>query len=73
MSLSFWFRDCIYMRFIFFMTKKKYIKSNFHVSNLAFLLNFGIMGLWHGFEWFYVAYGLYHALLFFCIITMKMA
>ncbi|EIM5211744.1 D-alanyl-lipoteichoic acid biosynthesis protein DltB [Staphylococcus pseudintermedius] len=65
MSLSFWFRDCIYMRFIFFMTKKKYIKSNFHVSNLAFLLNFGIMGLWHGFEWFYVAYGLYHALLFF--------
>ncbi|MBA8759412.1 D-alanyl-lipoteichoic acid biosynthesis protein DltB [Staphylococcus coagulans] len=65
MTLSFWFRDCIYMRFVFFMAKKKYIKSTFHVSNIAFLLNFGIMGLWHGFEWFYVAYGLYHALLFF--------
>ncbi|MDT0693036.1 D-alanyl-lipoteichoic acid biosynthesis protein DltB [Staphylococcus chromogenes] len=64
MSLSFWFRDCVYMRIVFFMTKKKYMKSTFHISNLAFLVNFGIMGIWHGLEWFYIIYGLYHAALF---------
>lgn len=29
MSLSFWFRDCIYMRSLFFMSKKKLLKSQF--------------------------------------------
>ncbi|QTQ08836.1 D-alanyl-lipoteichoic acid biosynthesis protein DltB [Macrococcoides canis] len=64
MSLSFWFRDMVYMRFVFFITKNKYIKNNFTTSNIGFMLNFLIMGIWHGIEWFYIAYGLYHGILF---------
>lgn len=64
MSLSFWFRDCIYMRSLFFMSKKKLLKSQFAMSNIAFSLNFLIMGVWHGIEIHYILYGLYHAVLF---------
>ncbi|PTI78988.1 D-alanyl-lipoteichoic acid biosynthesis protein DltB [Staphylococcus succinus] len=64
MTLSFWFRDCIYMRTLFFLSKKKLLKSQFAMSNIAFSLNFIIMGIWHGIEIYYIAYGLYHALLF---------
>ncbi|KAA1042530.1 D-alanyl-lipoteichoic acid biosynthesis protein DltB [Macrococcus equipercicus] len=64
MTLSFWFRDMVYMRIVFFMTKKKLLKDAFMVSNIAFMLNFLIMGIWHGLEWHYIAYGLYHGVLF---------
>ncbi|MGS0663223.1 D-alanyl-lipoteichoic acid biosynthesis protein DltB [Staphylococcus arlettae] len=64
MTLSFWFRDCIYMRCLFFMSKKKLLKSQFAMSNIAFIINFFLMGLWHGLELHYIVYGLYHAALF---------
>ncbi|PNZ77487.1 D-alanyl-lipoteichoic acid biosynthesis protein DltB, partial [Mammaliicoccus stepanovicii] len=64
MSLSFWFRDCVYMRFVFWVSKKKLIKDKLLISNLGFLLNFFIMGIWHGIEINYILYGLYHAFLF---------
>lgn len=64
MSLSFWFRDCIYMRTLFYMSRKKLMKGQFAMSNFAFLLNFFIMGVWHGLELFYIVYGIYHGLMF---------
>ena len=64
MTLSFWFRDCIYMRSLFYMSRKKLLKSQFAMSNMAFFLNFFIMGIWHGLEVYYIVYGLYHAALF---------
>ena len=47
MSLSFWFRDFIYMRFVFFATKKKLIKNRYAISYIGAFLNFFIMGIWH--------------------------
>lgn len=64
MTLSFWFRDCIYMRSLFYMSRKKMFKSQLAMSNIAFFLNFFIMGIWHGLEVYYIVYGLYHAALF---------
>ncbi|MFX3622504.1 MAG: D-alanyl-lipoteichoic acid biosynthesis protein DltB [Ectobacillus sp.] len=64
MSLSFWFRDYVYMRFVFFMTKKKIIKDRYLISYIGFFLNFFLMGIWHGLHIHYIIYGLYHALLF---------
>ncbi len=64
MSLSFWFRDCVYMRFVFWVSKEKLLKDKLLISNLGFFLNFFIMGIWHGIEWHYILYGLYHAMLF---------
>ncbi|MBL5846390.1 D-alanyl-lipoteichoic acid biosynthesis protein DltB [Bacillus sporothermodurans] len=63
MTLSFWFRDYVYMRFVLWMTKKKWIKNRYTVSNLGYLLLFLIMGLWHGIAPQYIVYGLYQAFL----------
>ncbi|BDR61221.1 D-alanyl-lipoteichoic acid biosynthesis protein DltB [Lactobacillus xylocopicola] len=61
MTLSFWFRDYIYMRFTFFAMKKKWFKNTVHLSQVAYLLLFLVMGLWHGLTWYYIVYGLFHA------------
>ena len=34
------------------------------MSNIGFMINFTVMGIWHGLEWFYIVYGLYHGILF---------
>ena len=64
MSLSFCFRDCVYMRTLFYMSRKNIMKNQFAMSNFAFFLNFFIMGVWHGLEVFYIVYGIYHGLMF---------
>ncbi|MFT8842560.1 MAG: D-alanyl-lipoteichoic acid biosynthesis protein DltB [Schleiferilactobacillus harbinensis] len=61
MTLSFWFRDYIYMRFVFFIMKHKWIKNRVTIANLGYLLLFMIMGVWHGETWYYIVYGLFHA------------
>lgn len=61
MTLSFWFRDYIYMRFVFFMMKHKVLKSRIAMANLGYLVLFLIMGIWHGETWYYIVYGLFHA------------
>ncbi|MGG5741523.1 MULTISPECIES: D-alanyl-lipoteichoic acid biosynthesis protein DltB [Bacillus cereus group] len=67
MSLSFWLRDFIYMRFVFFATKKKLIKNRYMISYIGVFLNFFIMGIWHitGHHIAqYMIYALYHIALF---------
>lgn len=63
MTLSFWFRDYVYMRFVFWITKKKWIKDRNITSNLGYILLFMLMGFWHGLEIQYIIYGAYHALI----------
>ena len=58
------FKDCVYMRTLFYMSRKKIMKNQFAMSNFAFFLNFFIMGVWHGLEVFYIVYGIYHGLMF---------
>lgn len=62
MSLSFWFRDYVYMRLMFTLMKKKVFKSRIVSSNVGYFALFLLMGIWHGLTWFYIAYGIYHAL-----------
>jgi membrane protein involved in D-alanine export len=63
-TLSFWFRDHVYMRFLLAATKGKWFKNEQATSYAGFFLSFGLMGLWHGTELHYVLYGAYHACLF---------
>jgi membrane protein involved in D-alanine export len=63
LSLSFWFRDYVYMRFIFWVTKKKWIKNRNVSSNLGYVLLFLLMGFWHGLAVQYIVYGIYHAVI----------
>lgn len=62
MSLSFWFRDYIFTRFVMDSIKKKRFKSRFTASYAAQLITMGTMGVWHGFKLFYIIYGIYMAL-----------
>ena len=62
-SLSFWFRDYIYMRFVLDSAKKKRFKDRYTASYVGYILLFGLMGLWHGTQLHYIVYGLYHAAL----------
>jgi membrane protein involved in D-alanine export len=60
-TLSFWFRDHVYMRFLLAAAKGKWFKNKNLAASLGFFLSFGLMGLWHGVEPYYLIYGVYHA------------
>lgn len=61
-SLSFWFRDYIFMRFVFMATKKHWFKNRNALSSTAYMLNMVLMGFWHGITWYYILYGFIHGL-----------
>ena len=62
MSLSFWFRDFVFMRMVMVLTRKKVFKNRNVTSSVAYIVNMLIMGFWHGVTWYYIAYGLFHGI-----------
>ena len=62
-TLSFWFRDHVYMRFLLAAARGKWFKSMHTAAILGYFLAFGLMGLWHGIEPHYIVYGFYQATL----------
>ena len=62
-SLSFWFRDHIHMRFLLAAAKGKWFGGKHTANYVGLFLTFGLMGLWHGLELRFVIYGAYHAVL----------
>ena len=62
MSLSFWFRDFVFMRLVYVIMKRKIFKNRNTTSSVAYLLNMTIMGFWHGVTWYYIAYGIFHGI-----------
>lgn len=62
-SLSTWFRDHVYMRIVLAAKRGKWFSDRYVPSYLALVVSFGLMGIWHGFAWHFVVYGLYHAML----------
>ena len=62
-SLSTWIRDHIYMRFLLAATKRRWFKNKHIMSYTGFVLSMGLMGLWHGTQFHFIVYGLYHAAL----------
>ena len=63
MSLSTWLRDHVYMRFMLAAAKGRWFAGKYTSSYIGFFLTFGLMGLWHGIEPYYLLYGLYHGTL----------
>lgn len=62
MSLSFWFRDFVFMRLVFVLMRHKVFKNRNVTSSVAYIVNMLIMGFWHGVTWYYITYGLFHGL-----------
>lgn len=63
MSLSYWFRDFIFSRFMMKSIREKWFSSRLNGAAAGFLVNMTIMGLWHGVTVYYILYGLYHGTL----------
>lgn len=62
-TLSEWFRDFIFTRFVMASLKKKRFQTRLTTASVGFLLNMFIMGVWHGLAIQYILYGLYHGIL----------
>ena len=62
MSLSFWFRDFVFMRLVTVLIRNKIFKNRNTTSSVAYIINMLVMGFWHGVTWYYIAYGLFHGL-----------
>lgn len=62
-TLSYWLRDFVFMRFTSASFEHSWFKSTVTTACIAYILNMLVMGFWHGITVDYVAYGLYHGLL----------
>ena len=62
-SLSAWFRDHVYMRFVLAATRGRWFTDRYTASYLGLFLSMGLMGAWHGLQPYYLLYGLYHGAL----------
>ncbi|HUE30381.1 MAG TPA: MBOAT family O-acyltransferase [Verrucomicrobiae bacterium] len=63
-SLSWWLRDHVYMRFMLTATRRKWFGGNARWAHaVGLLLTMGLMGCWHGLEPRYVVYGLYQGVM----------
>lgn len=63
MTLSFWFRDFLFSRFMMLAIKGKWFSSRLTGASIGFIINMLVMGAWHGLAANYILYGLYHGLL----------
>ena len=64
MSLSWWLRDHVYMRFMLNATRRRWFGGNRERAHrVALMLTMSLMGCWHGLEPQYVVYGAYQGLM----------
>ncbi len=62
-TLSHWFRDFLYSRFVMQSMRHKWFKDRLTTACAGFLVNMLVMGIWHGLTGYYILYGLYHGIL----------
>jgi membrane protein involved in D-alanine export len=59
-SLSWWLRDHVYMRFMLHAARRRWFRGDRVTAHrLGLLLTMGLMGAWHGLAPQYLVYGLY--------------
>ena len=63
-TLSWWLRDHVYMRFMLTATRRRWFGGNARWAHaVGLLLTMGLMGCWHGLEPRYLVYGLYQGVM----------
>ena len=62
-SLSHWFRDFLFSRFMTDAIRNKRFKNRLNAASMGFIVNMLVMGIWHGLTKDYLLYGLYHGVL----------
>lgn len=63
MTLSFWLRDFVFMRFTRMATKRKLFNTRLQTACCGYIVDFALMGAWHGLTVDYLVYGLYYGAL----------
>ncbi|MRZ29262.1 D-alanyl-lipoteichoic acid biosynthesis protein DltB [Paeniclostridium sordellii] len=58
-SLSRWFGDYIFSRYVIASIRKKRFRNRATASHVAQMITMIVMGFWHGLTWFYIVYGIY--------------
>lgn len=58
-SLSRWFGDYIFSRYVLNAMRNKKFKKRATASHVAQMITMTTMGFWHGLTWYYIVYGLY--------------
>lgn len=66
-SLSKWFGDYVFSRFVLNALRSKKIRNKKIAVRVGYMLTMTVMGLWHGFHFFYIVYGLYQG--FMLVVT----
>ena len=62
-TLSFWLRDFVFMRFSRLALRRRWFDSRLAVACWGFVFDMALMGTWHGLTVNYLLYGLFHGLL----------
>ena len=62
-TLSSWLRDFVFTRFMVNAARKKWFKDRLGRAAAGLMFNMVLMGMWHGLESHYLAYGVYHGVL----------
>lgn len=62
-TLSTWLRDFVFMRVVKSATRRKLFKDRLHTACFGYLMNFMLMGAWHGLTVDYLVYGAYYGVL----------
>lgn len=63
MTLSYWFRDFVFSRFMLDSVRKKRFSNRLNTALAAYMVNMCVMGFWHGITPSYILYGIYHGVL----------
>ncbi len=63
MTLSFWLRDFVFMRFVRSVSKHKLIKDRLTSACFGYLIDMTLMGAWHGLTIDFLLYGVYQGAL----------
>ncbi|MBY0753893.1 D-alanyl-lipoteichoic acid biosynthesis protein DltB [Clostridium sardiniense] len=61
-SLSRWFGDYIFSRFVISSMRKKRFKNRATAAHVAQIITMLTMGFWHGLTWYYIVYGIYQGI-----------
>lgn len=62
-SLSKWFGDYIFSRFVLNTLRNGTFKSKKIASRCGYMLTMVVMGIWHGMHLFYIVYGIYQGVM----------
>lgn len=61
-SLSRWFGDYIFSRYVLSAMRKRKIKKKKNIYRIGQIITMTTMGIWHGLTWYYIAYGVYQGI-----------